>query len=71
MLNERTICKPLNSRELDFYQNIPQDIQMFVPQYKGRLFVKISAYLSTLHIMLCGIVVTAVCFACCRLKVEM
>ncbi|KAJ9588233.1 hypothetical protein L9F63_018397, partial [Diploptera punctata] len=35
MLNERTICKPLNPRELDFYQNIPQDIQMFVPQYKG------------------------------------
>ncbi|PSN32402.1 hypothetical protein C0J52_17848 [Blattella germanica] len=35
MLNERTICKPLNPRELDFYQNIPQDIEMFVPQYKG------------------------------------
>ncbi|GFG35244.1 hypothetical protein Cfor_08585 [Coptotermes formosanus] len=35
MLNERTICKPLNPRELDFYQNIPQDIQTFVPQYKG------------------------------------
>lgn len=35
MLNDRTICKPLNPRELDFYQNIPQEIQTFVPQYKG------------------------------------
>jgi hypothetical protein len=42
MLNDRTICKPLNPRELDFYQNIPQDIQMFVPQYKGKFHVKIS-----------------------------
>lgn len=36
VLNPNTICKPLNYRELDFYQNIQdQDIKMFVPKYKG------------------------------------
>ncbi|XP_017791160.1 PREDICTED: inositol hexakisphosphate kinase 2 [Habropoda laboriosa] len=37
LLNQNTICKPLNCRELDFYQNIPQDIQIFVPKFKGVL----------------------------------
>lgn len=38
VLNPQTICKPLNYRELDFYQNIQdQDIKMFVPKYKGKL----------------------------------
>lgn len=36
LLNQSTVIKPLNIRELDFYQNIPSDIQMFVPKYKGR-----------------------------------
>ncbi|KAJ8948599.1 hypothetical protein NQ318_007603 [Aromia moschata] len=36
VLNPGTICKPLNFRELDFYQNIQeQDIKNFVPKYKG------------------------------------
>ncbi|KAK3930181.1 Inositol hexakisphosphate kinase 1 [Frankliniella fusca] len=35
LLNQSTICKPLNSRELNFYQNIPHDIKTFVPKYKG------------------------------------
>lgn len=35
LLDEGTICKPLNPRELEFYQNIPQDIKLFVPKYKG------------------------------------
>ncbi|XP_044753190.1 inositol hexakisphosphate kinase 2 isoform X2 [Coccinella septempunctata] len=36
VLNPGTICKPLNYRELEFYQNIQeQDIKMFVPKYKG------------------------------------
>lgn len=35
LLNQSTICKPLNPRELDFYQNLPSDIQFFVPEYKG------------------------------------
>jgi len=38
VLNSSTICKPLNFRELDFYQNIQdQEIKMFVPRYKGKL----------------------------------
>ncbi|KAL3270025.1 hypothetical protein HHI36_009081 [Cryptolaemus montrouzieri] len=40
VLNPGTICKPLNYRELDFYQNIQdQDIKMFVPKYKGKLSI--------------------------------
>ncbi|KAH8401313.1 hypothetical protein KR009_004474 [Drosophila setifemur] len=35
LLNQSTVIKPLNLRELDFYQNIPQDILKFVPKYKG------------------------------------
>ncbi|XP_057667072.1 uncharacterized protein LOC130900459 isoform X1 [Diorhabda carinulata] len=36
VLNSSTIVKPLNYRELDFYQNIQeQDIKNFVPKYKG------------------------------------
>lgn len=35
LLNQSTVIKPLNIRELDFYQNIPSDIQAFVPKYKG------------------------------------
>ncbi|XP_055314170.1 uncharacterized protein LOC129575181 [Sitodiplosis mosellana] len=35
LLNQSTVIKPLNIRELDFYQNIPSDIQQFVPKYKG------------------------------------
>lgn len=35
LLNQSTVIKPLNIRELDFYQNIPKDIQAFVPKYKG------------------------------------
>ncbi|XP_022116977.2 inositol hexakisphosphate kinase 3 isoform X1 [Pieris rapae] len=35
VLNDSTVIKPLNIRELHFYQNIPEDIQGFVPRYKG------------------------------------
>lgn len=36
LLNDKTVIKPLNIRELEFYQNIPgNDIQQFVPSYKG------------------------------------
>lgn len=35
VLNDSTVIKPLNIRELHFYQNIPEDIQNFVPRYKG------------------------------------
>lgn len=37
LLNDKTVIKPLNIRELEFYQNIPgNDIQDFVPKYKGK-----------------------------------
>jgi hypothetical protein len=36
LLNDKTVIKPLNIRELEFYQNIPgNDILHFVPKYKG------------------------------------
>ncbi|KAL1137743.1 hypothetical protein AAG570_009439, partial [Ranatra chinensis] len=35
LLDQGTICKPLNRRELEFYQNIPHEIKLFVPKYKG------------------------------------
>ncbi|XP_058460428.1 uncharacterized protein LOC131436024 isoform X2 [Malaya genurostris] len=35
LLNQSTVIKPLNQRELEFYQNIPSDIQQFVPKYRG------------------------------------
>lgn len=34
-MNQSTVIKPLNLRELEFYQNIPSDIQQFVPKYRG------------------------------------
>lgn len=41
LLNDKTVIKPLNIRELEFYQNIPgNDIQYFVPKYKGEWFVQ-------------------------------
>lgn len=43
VLNPNTICKPLNYRELEFYQNIQdQDIKMFVPKYKGKQSIDFS-----------------------------
>lgn len=46
LLNEKTVIKPLNIRELEFYQNIPgSDFQQFVPKYKG-LFIYMYDYSS-------------------------
>lgn len=40
LLNDKTVIKPLNIRELEFYQNIPEnDILHFVPSYKGENFI--------------------------------
>lgn len=36
LLNQSTVIKPLNLRELEFYQNIPSDIQQLVPKYRGK-----------------------------------
>lgn len=42
LLNDKTVIKPLNIRELEFYQNIPgNDIQFFVPKYKGNYHISI------------------------------
>lgn len=45
LLNDKTVIKPLNIRELEFYQNIPgNDIQDFVPKYKGKNILRFVPY---------------------------
>ncbi|GBP33740.1 Inositol hexakisphosphate kinase 1 [Eumeta japonica] len=61
VLNDSTVIKPLNIRELHFYQNIPDDIQNFVPRYKGeracaprggrRVFFFYSSPLIAIHLI--------------------
>ncbi|XP_074026593.1 inositol hexakisphosphate kinase isoform X2 [Leptinotarsa decemlineata] len=44
VLNSGTIVKPLNYRELEFYQNIQeQEIKNFVPKYKGVMQATLSS----------------------------
>lgn len=44
LLNDKTVIKPINIRELEFYQNIPgNDIQHFVPKYKGKSKSKLQS----------------------------
>ncbi|KAG5898275.1 hypothetical protein JTB14_008619 [Gonioctena quinquepunctata] len=44
VLNSGTIVKPLNFRELDFYQNIQeQEIKNFVPKYEGVMQATLSS----------------------------
>lgn len=50
LLNEKTVIKPLNIRELEFYQNIPSDIQHFVPNYKGEYLSKSQYSTSSLSL---------------------
>jgi len=38
-LNDDYVCKPLNERELQFYQNIPQTLADHVPAFQGTLLV--------------------------------
>ena len=35
ILNERYVCKPLNQRELSFYQKLPEELIGLVPAYHG------------------------------------
>ena len=35
ILNERFVCKPLNLREVRFYQKLPHQLCDFVPKYHG------------------------------------
>ena len=33
--NKYTVCKPLFSKELEFYQEIPSALKPFIPKFKG------------------------------------
>ena len=37
ILNDQYVCKPLNERELHFYQNIPKNLADHVPAFQGTL----------------------------------
>ncbi|XP_072041973.1 inositol hexakisphosphate kinase 3-like [Amphiura filiformis] len=37
--NDATVCKPLNPRELLFYQSLPEDMVHFMPEYRGTIDV--------------------------------
>ena len=39
ILNDKYVCKPLNERELQFYQNIPKNLADHVPAFQGTLVV--------------------------------
>ena len=34
-LGEQTICKPLITREHQFYESVPDELRKFIPQYRG------------------------------------
>jgi inositol-hexakisphosphate kinase len=40
ILNDQYVCKPLNERELQFYQNIPKNLEDLVPAFQGTLVGK-------------------------------
>ncbi|KAJ8315897.1 hypothetical protein KUTeg_006555 [Tegillarca granosa] len=40
--NNDTLCKPLITREQVFYENLPEDLKEFVPEYKGMIQVKLQ-----------------------------
>ena len=35
ILNERYVCKPLNMREVSFYQKLPEELIGLVPAFHG------------------------------------
>ena len=39
ILNDHYVCKPLNERELQFYQNIPPCLSGHTPRYQGTVVV--------------------------------
>ena len=41
--DDTTVCKPLVAREHHFYENMPQEMKEFTPQYRGK-----SMHVSTL-----------------------
>jgi len=40
ILNDKFVCKPLNERELQFYQNIPQILVEHIPRYQGTIVAR-------------------------------
>lgn len=40
LLNESQVCKPLNQREVRFYQNIPKNLQEHVPKFLGTVQIR-------------------------------
>lgn len=55
--DEHTICKPLVSQELSFYESLPLAMRQFTPQYKGKgsshLPKKTSPAFQAQRILLC------------------
>ena len=37
-----TVCKPINTRELTFYETLPQELKPFVPEFRGLIEVEFS-----------------------------
>jgi hypothetical protein len=35
LVYDQNICKPINSRELAFYESLPPDLKPFVPEFRG------------------------------------
>ena len=40
ILNDKFVCKPLNERELQFYQNIPKILVEHIPRYQGTIVAR-------------------------------
>jgi hypothetical protein len=36
-LDDKTVCKPLNETERRFYEQVPRELQQFVPRYEGKV----------------------------------
>lgn len=43
--DEHTVCKPLVSQELSFYESLPLAMKQFTPQYKGKGSCRALAHL--------------------------
>jgi hypothetical protein len=53
VLNQSTICKPLNPRELNFYKNTPEEIERFIPKFKGKLSNRLVTSLHYIYFSYC------------------
>src|ERR1700755_1871888 len=39
---DQTICKPVNNRELTFYETLPEELKPFVPEFRGLIEVEFN-----------------------------